>query len=110
VAVVSDLASGRLAAELGLRGDSFLPFADGSVAGAENDADAVDSTFGSRQPPDARSGALRRTMLQALSDGTSALTGLRVAVRMGGRARVREALAGVGESLETFGDLQRELR
>jgi hypothetical protein len=109
-AVVSDLASAQLAARLGLRGQSFPAFTDGNVTDAENDADSVDSTFGSRQPPDARSDALRQKMLQALSDGTSALTDLRVAVRMDDRAQVRKALAEVGKSRETFNDLQQELQ
>jgi hypothetical protein len=60
MAMVSDLGSGQLAAQLGLRGRSFPAFTDGNVTDAENDADSADSTFGSRQPPDARSDALRK--------------------------------------------------
>ena len=110
MAMVSALASGQLAAQTGLRGNSFSPFTDGNVTDAENDGDSVNSTFTSRQPPDARSDALRQKMLQALSDGTSALTDLRVAVQMGDRAQVRKALAEVGKSLKTFGSLQQELQ
>jgi hypothetical protein len=110
MAMGSDLASGQLAAQLGLQGKSFSAFTDGNVTDAENDADSMNSTFSSRQPPDARSDALRQTMGQALSDGTSALTDLRVAVRMQGRAQVRKALAEVGRSLKTFDRLQRELQ
>jgi hypothetical protein len=110
MAMVSDLASGQLAAQLGLRGNSFPPLTDDSVTEAEDDAGSVNSTFSSRQPPDARSDVLRRKMLQALSDGTSALTDLRVAVRMSDRAQVRKALAEVGKSLKTFGSLQQELQ
>jgi hypothetical protein len=106
----SALASGQLAAQLGLQGKSFSAFTDGNVTDAENDADSVNSTFSSRQPPDARSDALRQEMDQALSDGTSALTDLRVAVRMDDRAQVRKALAEVGKSLTTFDDLQQELQ
>ena len=110
MAMGSDLASGQLAAQLGLRGKSFSAFTDGNVTDAENDASSVDSTFSSRQPPDARSDALRQTMDQALSDATSALTDLRVAVRMDDRAQVRTALAEVGTSLKTFDALQQELQ
>jgi hypothetical protein len=110
MAMVSALASAQLAAGLGLRGSSFPAFTDGNVTNAENDADSVNSTFSSRQPPDARSGALRQTMLQALSDGTSALSDLRVAVRMDDRAQVRKALAEVGKSRKTFNRLQQELQ
>jgi len=110
MAMVSDLGSGQLAAQLGLRGRSFPAFTDGNVTDAENDADSVNSTFGSRQPPDFRSGALRQKMLRALSDATSALTDLRIAVRMEDRAQVRKALAEVGKSLKIFNDLQQELQ
>jgi hypothetical protein len=108
--VVSDLASAQLAARLGLRGQSFPAFTDGNITDAEDDADSVNSTFGSRQPPDSRSDALRQKMLQALSDATSALTDLRIAVRMDDRAQVTKALAEVGEVLRHVEDIQQELR
>jgi hypothetical protein len=110
MAMVSDLASGQLAAQLGLQGKSFSAFTDENVTDAENDAGSVNSTFSSRQPPDARSDALRQTMDQALSDGTSALTDLRVAVRMENPGQTRKALAEVGKSLKTFNRLQQELQ
>jgi hypothetical protein len=110
MAIVSALASGQLAAQLGLQGKSFSAFTDENVTDAENDADSVNSTFSSRQPPDARSDALRHTMLQALSDGTSALTDLRVAVRLENPGQIRKALAEVGRSLKTFDRLQQELQ
>ena len=110
MAIASDLASAQLAAELGLRGNSFPALTDGGITDAENDADSVNSTFSSRQPPDARSDALRQKMDQALSDATSALTDLRVAVRMDDRAQVRKALAEVAKSVKTFNDLQQELQ
>jgi hypothetical protein len=108
--VVSDLASAQLAARLGLRGQSFPAFTDGNITDAEDDADSVNSTFGSRQPPDSRSDALRQKMLQALSDATSALTDLRIAVRMDDRAQVTKALAEVGEVLRHVEDIQQELQ
>jgi hypothetical protein len=110
MAMASDLASAQLAAQLGLRGSSFPAFTDGNVTDAENDADSADSTFTSRQPPDAGSEALRQKMVQALSDGSSALTDLRVAVRMENPAQVRKALAEVGKSVKAFSDLQQELQ
>lgn len=110
MAMVSDLASAQLAAELGLRGRSFPAFTDGSITDAENDADSVNSTFSSRQPPDARSDALRQTMSQALSDASSALTDLRVAVRMGDRTQVVHALGEVRQSRRHFTALQQELQ
>jgi hypothetical protein len=70
----------------------------------------VNSTFSSRQPPDARSDALRQKMLPALSDATSALTDLRVAVRLGDRAQVTRALTEVSQSGRQFGRLQQGLQ
>jgi hypothetical protein len=110
MAMVSNLASAQLVAELGLRGSTFPVFTDDSITQAENDADSVNSTFTSRQPPDTRSDALRQKMSQALSDATSALTDLRVAVRMDDPAAVRKALGEVGKSLKTFTDLQQGLQ
>jgi hypothetical protein len=110
MAMVSDLASAQLTARLGLRGQSFTEFTDENVTDAENDADSVNSTFGSRQPPDARSDALRQKMDQALSNATSALTDLRVAVRMGERAQLVHALGEVGKTLRQFNALQQELQ
>jgi hypothetical protein len=49
-------------------------------------------------------------MLRTLSDGTSALTDLRVAVRMENPAQVRKALIEVGKSVKAFSDLQQELQ
>jgi hypothetical protein len=110
MAMVSDLASAQLAAQTALRGRSFAPFTDDSVTSAENDANSVNSTFSSRQPPDARSDALRQKMLQALSDATSALTDLRVAVRLGDRAQLTKALAEVSQSGHQFGRIQQGLQ
>ncbi len=110
MAMVSDLATAQLAAELGLRGSSFPALTDDSITDAENDADSVNSTFSSRQPPDARSDALRQKMSQALSDATSALTDLRVAVRMDDRAQVTRALGEMRQSRKHFTTLQQELQ
>lgn len=110
MAMVSDLASAQLAAQTALRGRSFAAFTDDSITSAENDADSVNSTFSSRQPPDARSDALRQKMLPALSDATSALTDLRVAVRLGDRAQVTRALTEVRQSGRQFGRLQQGLQ
>jgi hypothetical protein len=109
-AMVSDLASARLAAGLGLRGRSFSALTDDNVTDAEDDADSVSSTFGSRQPPGPGSDALRQRLTAALSDGTGALTDLRVAVRLGRRAQAVRALAEVSSAERRFQGLERELR
>jgi hypothetical protein len=79
-AMVSSLATAELAGQVALRGGNLLALTDNTVTHAEDDANSVSSTFGSRQPPDARSGALEQKMSQAISQATSALTTLRIAV------------------------------
>ena len=110
MAMVSNLATAQLAAELSLRGSSFPAFTDDSITEAENDADSVNSTFSSRQPPDARSDVLRQKMSQALSDATSGLTDLRVAVRMDDRAQVTRALGEVRQSRKQFAAIEQRLQ
>jgi hypothetical protein len=109
-AMVSSLATAELAVQNDLRGGNFLAFTDDSVTNAENDADSVNSTFGSRQPPDARSVALSQRMDQALSAGTSALSALRVAVRQDSRQQMIKALAAVHHALRVFRGLQQGLQ
>jgi hypothetical protein len=109
-AMISNLATAQLAVQVNLDGKSLLAFADDTVTFAENDANSVDSTFSSREPPDARSAALRQRMDQALSQATSALATLRITVRAGDRARMIQALAAVGKSLQAFRHLQQELQ
>jgi hypothetical protein len=108
--MISNLATAQLAVQVNLDGKSLLAFADDTVTFAENDANSVDSTFSSREPPDARSAALRQRMDQALSQATSALATLRITVRAGDRARMIQALAAVGKSLQAFRHLQQELQ
>jgi hypothetical protein len=109
-AMVSSLATAQLAVQLELRGRNLLAFTDDSVTSAENDANSVDSTFSSREPPDPRSAALRQRMDQALSAATSALATLRITVRAGDRPAMVRALAAVSASLRQFARLQQELQ
>lgn len=109
-AVISSLASAELAVQNDLRGGNLFAFTDDSVTDAENDADSVNSTFGSRQPPDARSLALSQKMAQALSEATSALSSLRIAVRQDSRQQTVKALAAVGRALRLFRGLQAALQ
>jgi len=110
MAMVSSLAAAQLAVQDDLRGRNLLAFTDESVTNAENDADSVNSTFGSRQPVGAGSRALSQKMDQALSQGTSALSSLRVAVRQGSRQQMIKALAGVRQALKLFRGLQQSLQ
>jgi hypothetical protein len=108
--MVSNLATAQLAAQAELRGGNLLAFADDNVTSAENDANSVSSTFGSRQPPDARSLALQQKLSQPLSQATSALSQLRTALRDGDRAGIHKALRAVASSLRMFQRLQQGLQ
>lgn len=109
-AMISSLATAELAGQNDLHGRNLFAFTDDSVTNAENDADSVNSTFGSRQPPDARSLALSQRMDQALSQGTSALSSLRIALRQNSRQQMIKALAEVGKALRLFRGLQAALQ
>lgn len=109
-AMVSNLAAAELSARMELRGDNLFGFADDNVTNAENDANSVSSTFGSRQPPDARSMALEQKMSKAISQATSALSSLRIALRQGSQAGLKSAMAAVAKALHQFLLLQQVLR
>jgi hypothetical protein len=109
-AMISSLATAELAVQNDLRGRNLFAFTDDTVTNAENDAGSVNSTFGSRQPPDGRSLALSQRMDQALSQGTSALSSLRIAVRQNNRQQMITALAAVGKALRLFRGLQAALQ
>jgi hypothetical protein len=109
-AMVSSLAAAELSARIQLDGHNLFDFANDNVTNAENDANSVSSTFGSRQPPDARSMALEQKMSQALTQAAGALSSLRIALRQGRRVGVNSALAAVSKALRLFQRLQQELR
>jgi hypothetical protein len=110
MAMTSSLATAKLAVQNDLRGGNLLAFTDEAVTNAENDADSVDSTFSSRQPPGPGSAALSRKMSQALSEGTDALASLRIAVRQHSRPQMLSALTAVNKALRVFSGIQRELQ
>jgi hypothetical protein len=109
-AMVSSLATAEVSARIVLRSDNLFDFADDNVTNAENDANSVSSTFGSRQPPDARSMAVQQKMSKAISQATSALSSLRIALRQGSQAGLKSALAAVAKALRQFLLLQQALR
>jgi hypothetical protein len=105
-AMLSSLAAAKLAAQDDLDAKNLFSFTDDNVTNAENDANSVSSTFGSRQPPGPRSMALSQKMSQALSQATSALSSLRIAVRTGSRPKILQALTAVNKALRAFRGLQ----
>jgi hypothetical protein len=109
-AMLSSLAAGKLAAQDDLDAKNLFSFTDDNVTSAENDANSVSSTFGSRQPPGPSSMALYQKMSQALSQATSALSSLRIAVRTGSRPRILQALTAVNKALRAFRGLRGSLQ
>jgi hypothetical protein len=109
-AMLSSLAAAELAAQNDLNSKNLFSFADDNVTNAENDANSVSSTFGSRQPPGPSSMALSQKMSQALSQATSALSSLRIAVRTGSRPQILKALTAVSKALRLFRRLQGSLQ
>lgn len=105
-AMISSLATARLAAQNDLATKNLFSFTDDNVTNAENDANSVSSTFGSRQPPGPSSMALSQKMSQALTQATSALSSLRIAVRTGSRPQILQALTAVNKALRVFRGLQ----
>jgi HPt (histidine-containing phosphotransfer) domain-containing protein len=82
----ADLAAGALLAHR-LTGAA----ADVVVSQAEQDATSAQNTFDSRQPPDSRSVALKNHVDDPLQQATSGLTQLRIAVRRGDPAAIKQA-------------------
>lgn len=109
-AMISSLATAKLAAQNDLVAKSLFSFTDDNVTNAENDANSVSSTFGSRQPPGPGSMPLSQKMSQALSQATSALSSLRIAVRTGSRPQILQALTAVNKALRVFRGLQTGLQ
>jgi hypothetical protein len=104
-AMISAVATGQLAAGQLLAGRSTGTFTDAVVTDAEKDADSVQTTLDSRQPPDTRSIALKDQADQAVQSAVTGLTDLRIAVRRNdihGIRRAQAELAKVLPQLERF--------
>jgi hypothetical protein len=93
-AMISSLAAAELTVQNDLRGGNLFAFTDDSVTNAES----------------ARSLALSQKMNQALSEATSALSSLRVAVRQDNRQQMIKALTAVSKALRVFRGLQQSLQ
>jgi len=80
-------------------GRSTGAFTDAVVTAAEKDADSVQTALDSRQPPDARSIALKQQADQAVQSAVTGLTDLRIAVRRNDMHGIREAQAELAKAL-----------
>jgi hypothetical protein len=104
VALISAVATGQLAAGQLVAGKSTGSFTDAVVTDAEKDADSVQTTLDSRQPPDTRSIALKNQADQAIQSAVTGLADLRIAVRRGDVNGIRQARA---ELAKARGQLER---
>jgi hypothetical protein len=101
----SAVASGELLADLAAAHRLLGPFASASTAGAEEEADAIRSTFDAIQPPDHRSEQLREELDKLLESASSALSEMRITARRGQVADLagfRKQLRSIGDNLDQF--------
>ncbi|HET9654404.1 MAG TPA: hypothetical protein VFP72_03565 [Kineosporiaceae bacterium] len=106
-AVSSIVRTATLAAEAELDGRSLAPFSDTTVSDAETDAGSAQTTFDSRQPPDAAADRLRRQLDAPLSSAVDGLQALRIAQRRGDAGAVRESLRQLEADADTLDRLRR---
>jgi hypothetical protein len=78
---VSELETIRLVVTAQLSGDSWWQYTDVVVTDSESALTAIESTFASRQPPNAESTRVRFTVVEALGDAVSLAEAVRIAVR-----------------------------
>lgn len=92
-AVESAVATALLAADLGGRHKATEAYLSVLIGSAEKDAQSVQGTFDSVQPPSRAADSLRDEVDVLLSDATAGLATLRIAVRRGQLSQLPE-LAG----------------
>lgn len=79
----SEVQTARLAVDAAVRHRAFGPYLSVLLGRTETELDSIQSTFGSVQPPDQRSDALRSKLGDLLSQAADVLADLRIAVRRG---------------------------
>jgi hypothetical protein len=72
-----------LAAQVGTAGQAWGPYLSILVSGQEDAIAGVEGTFASVQPPDARSDALRRQLLDIVQPAVDHIAQVRITVRRG---------------------------
>jgi hypothetical protein len=104
--MLSAVASARLTVEVAVRGNAFGPDVTVGLTEAEKDAGAIQGTFDSIQPPDARSDQLRGQLDSLMSSAVSALAALRIAAhrnQISELGRLLKPLSGLADKLDAFG-------
>lgn len=104
-AMTGIIISAQHAARLDLDGKMLHTVTDTVVSDAEEDADSVQTTIESRQPPDDASDQLRQQVEEPLQQATSLLTDLRIAVRDDDHDAQRAAADALDGPLSAFQQL-----
>ncbi len=91
--VLSAVNTARLGVRAAEDGDAPANYLSVLLGEAEKDALAAQASFDSRQPPSQQSDAVRRQLDDLLTEATSALSGLRIAVRRGQLHRLPDLAA-----------------
>jgi len=104
-AMNSIVVTAQHAARLDLDGKMLHTVTDTVVSDAEQDADSVQTTIESRQPPDDESDQLRQQVEQPLQQAASLLTDLRIAVRDNDHGKQRATADALAEPLAAFEQL-----
>lgn len=107
--MIGVVAAGQLAAQLDLKDKMFATLTDNVVSNAESDASSAQSSFDTRQPPDARSLRLKNVVDGPLQDATNQLTDLRIAVRNADQQGMRSALNDLAKTTAALNKLQDQL-
>jgi len=83
---------------------AFGPYVADVISQAEDDANSVQQTFDSRQPPTHASDQLRQRADQTIEDVVSAITDARIAARSGDEASLADS---AGQIRKLIPDLQK---
>jgi hypothetical protein len=106
-AMASQVQTALLTGRLVLRGRVPLSYAATTASDIDDDASSVQETFDSRQPPDSvAADKLRNHLDTAMTDATSAISDMRIAIRRGSDARISDAIQSLEKALPPLQKIQ----
>ncbi|HZX56360.1 MAG TPA: hypothetical protein VFE86_16860 [Ilumatobacteraceae bacterium] len=106
-AMASQVQTALLTGRLVLDGRLTLDYASTTASDVDEDASSVQQTFDSRQPPDSSAAdALHDHLDTAMTDATSAIGDMRIAIRRGSDSDIRDAMQSLTNALPPLQKLQ----
>jgi predicted small secreted protein len=106
-AMASQVQTALLTGQLVLDRRVPLDYAATTASNVDDDASSVEQTFDSRQPPDsAAADDLRDRLDAAMTDATSSISDMRIAIRRGSDADIRAAAQSLKNALPPLQELQ----